>query len=233
MPGFFGNRSISVTEFTEACNTGWERSRCCDWTKLRVTLWAEAAKQQVARVKDREMEWAEWMRRGLAGDEASYRRLLEALAPALRAIVRSAASRYRLPAADIEDIVQETLLAVHLKRQTWKETEPLTPWLRAIARNKLIDVLRRRGRGGRIDVPIDRMAETLAAPETEAQLSPRETNRVLSAINGRQRDVVRAIAVEGLTAAETAARLGVSEGAVRVALHRGLAAIAAAFRTEE
>ena len=89
------------------------------------------------------------------------------------------------------------------------------------------------GRGGRIDVPIDRMAETLAAPEPEAQLSPRETNRVLSAINGRQRDVVRAIAVEGLTATETAARLGVSEGAVRVALHRGLAAIAAAFRTEE
>ncbi len=185
------------------------------------------------RVKKRETEWAEWMRRGLAGDEASYRRLLEALAPALRVIVRSTASRFRLPAADIEDIVQETLLAVHLKRQTWKETEPLTPWLRAIARNKMIDVLRRRGRGGRIDVPIDRMAETLAAPEPEAQLSPRETNRVLSAINGRQRDVVRAIAVEGLTSAETAARLGVSEGAVRVALHRGLATIAAAFRTEE
>ncbi len=233
MSGFFGNRSISVTEFTEACNKEGDRSRCCDWTKLRVTLWARAAKQQVARVKNREMEWAEWMRRGLGGDEASYRRLLEALAPALRAIVRSAASRFRLPAADIEDIVQETLLAVHLKRQTWKETEPLTPWLRAIARNKLIDVLRRRDRGGHVDVPLDGIVETLAAPEPQAQLSPHEAKRVLSAIKGRQRDVVRAIAIEGLTAAETATRLGVSEGAVRVALHRGLAAIAAAFRTEE
>jgi RNA polymerase sigma-70 factor (ECF subfamily) len=184
-------------------------------------------------VRNREMEWADWMRGGLAGDEASYRRLLEAVAPALRGIVRGAASRFRLPAADIEDIVQETLLAVHLKRHTWRETEPLTPWLRAIARNKLIDALRRRGRGGRVDVPIDGFAETLPAPEPEPQLSPEETSRALSAINGRQRDVVRAIAVDGLTAAETAARLGMNEGAVRVALHRGLAAIAAAFRTEE
>lgn len=184
-------------------------------------------------LKNRETEWADWMRRGLAGDEASYRRLLETLAPALRAVVRGAASQFRLPAADIEDIVQETLLAVHLKRQTWKDTELLTPWLRAIARNKLIDALRRRGRGGRVDVPIDDVLETLAAPEPEVHLSPAEADRVLSVINGRQRDVVRAIAVDGLTAAETAARMGVSQGAVRVALHRGLAAIAAVFRAEK
>jgi RNA polymerase sigma-70 factor, ECF subfamily len=173
------------------------------------------------------------MRRSLAGDEAAYRRLLESLAPALRAIVRSAASQFRFPAADIEDIVQETLLAVHLKRQTWRETEPLMPWLRAIARNKLIDALRRRGRGGHMDVPIEGFEETLAAPEPEPHLLPEDADRALSAISGRQRDVVRAIAVDGLTAVETAARLGISEGAVRVALHRGLAAIAAAFRTEE
>lgn len=183
-------------------------------------------------MKHRETEWAEWMRRGLAGDEAAYHRLLEALAPALRAIVRGAAAQFRLPAADTEDIVQETLLAVHLKRQTWKVTEPLTPWLRAIARNKLIDALRRRGGGGRVDVPIEDFMETLAAPEPEAHLSAADADRALSAVNGRQRDVVRAIAVDGLTAAETAARLGMSEGAVRVALHRGLAAIAAAFRTD-
>ena len=184
-------------------------------------------------MKNREKEWADWMRGGLAGNTASYRRLLDALAPALRATVRGAAARFRLPAADIEDIVQETLLAIHLKRHTWKATEPLTPWVRAIARNKLIDALRRRGRGGRVDVPLEDVADTLAAPEPEAHLSPAEADRVLAAINGRQRAVVRAIAVEGLTAAEAAARMGVSEGAVRVALHRGLAAIAAAFRTEE
>lgn len=184
-------------------------------------------------MKNREREWAEWMRASLNGDAASYSRLLEQLAPALRVTVRGAASRFSLPLADVEDIVQETLLAVHLKRHTWKQTEPLAPWLRAIARNKLIDNLRRRGRGGRVDVPLDGILETLAAPEPETHLTPADADKLLAAINGRQREVVRAIAVEGLTATETAARLGVSEGAIRVALHRGLAAIAAAFRTEE
>jgi RNA polymerase sigma-70 factor (ECF subfamily) len=173
------------------------------------------------------------MRASLAGDAASYRRLLEELAPALRALIRGAAAQYRLPQADIEDVVQETLLAIHLKRHTWKDTEPLGPWLRAIARNKLIDSLRRRGRASGGHVPLDDVLETLAAPEPEPHLSAADTDRMLQAIKGRQREVVRAVAVEGLSAREAAERLGISEGAVRVALHRGLAAIAAAFRTEE
>lgn len=173
------------------------------------------------------------MRAALAGDEASYRRLLTELAPALRATIGRTAARFSALGGDTEDIVQETLLAIHLKRHTWKIDEPIGPWIRAIARNKMIDALRRRSRGGRVDVSLDDFAEMLAAPEPEPQLTPGETEKVLSAINGRSRDVVRAIAVDGLSAAETATRLGMSEGAVRVALHRGLAALAAAFRTDE
>lgn len=171
------------------------------------------------------------MRAALGGDERSYRRLLVELAPALRAAIRGTAAGFSAPVTDIEDIVQETLLAVHLKRHTWKDTEPIGPWIRAIARNKLIDALRKRGR--RANVPLDDFADMLAAPEPEPHLTPADASRMLSAINGRAREVVQAIAVEGLTAGETAARLGLSEGAVRVALHRGLTAIAAAFRTDD
>ncbi|MEJ2117468.1 MAG: sigma-70 family RNA polymerase sigma factor [Alphaproteobacteria bacterium] len=184
-------------------------------------------------MKKRENEWAEWMRAGLAGDATAYKRLLEALTPYLRMVLRGSSAASGLGAADIEDVVQETLLAVHLKRQTWKTSEPLTPWLRAIVRNKMVDFLRKRGRGGQVQLPIDDMLETLAAPEAEPQLTPEDVGKTLKLVNGRQREVVRAIAVEGLSTAETAARLSMNEGAVRVALHRGLTAIATALRTED
>jgi RNA polymerase sigma-70 factor (ECF subfamily) len=173
------------------------------------------------------------MRAGMTGDDTAYRRLLEALAPYLRMVLRGSSASSGLGAADIEDVVQETLLAVHLKRQTWQTSEPLTPWLRAIARNKMVDFLRKRGRGGQVQLPIDDVLETLAAPEAEPQLTPEDVDKTLKIINGRQREVVRAIAVEGLSTAEAAARLGMNEGAVRVALHRGLTAIAAALRVED
>lgn len=180
---------------------------------------------------DSENQWATWMRAANAGDNGAYRRLLESLTPFLRALAIRSLGRLGRDVADAEDVVQETLLAIHLKRQTWDERAPLTPWVRVIARNKLVDSLRRRGQ--RINVPIDDVIDVLpAAPEREG-LSSRDAERLLSALQGRQRDVVRAITVEGASIRETADRFGVSEGAVRVALHRGLAALAAAYRRQE
>ena len=71
----------------------------------------------------------------------AYRALLEALAPVLRAMAKNGLARAGAGNADAEDVVQEILLAIHLKRQTWMSDQPFTPWLNAIARHKLIDVL--------------------------------------------------------------------------------------------
>lgn len=180
-------------------------------------------------MSDVETQWGDWMRAGLAGDERAYKRLLEALAPALRAVVRNGYARFGANPAELEDVVQETLLAIHLKRQTWNPGEPLGPWIRAIARNKLIDALRRRGR--RITVDIDDFVDLIAAPEPEPTLDGRDADRLLSVLSDRQREVVRAISIEGASTSETARRFNISEGAVRVALHRGLSALAAAYRS--
>jgi DNA-directed RNA polymerase specialized sigma24 family protein len=75
------------------------------------------------RAQDRDRTWAEWLRAANAGDEIAYRRLLEALAPFLRAVVRLGFTRSGFGNCDVEDVVQETLLAIHLKRQTWDEDE--------------------------------------------------------------------------------------------------------------
>ena len=173
---------------------------------------------------ERDRIWAGWMRAANAGDEIAYRRLLEALTPLLRQVVRRGFTRSRFGNCDVEDVVQETLLAIHLKRQTWDEDEALTPWVMAIARHKLIDSLRRRGR--HIELPIDDLIDVLPAEIPTERLSSQDTERLLSVLRGRQRDVVHAISIEGISAREAANRFRMSEGAVRVALHRGLSTLA-------
>lgn len=175
------------------------------------------------------MRWSAWMKAAEAGDAAAYRRLLADLSDFLRAVVRRRSGSSGLASADIEDVVQETLLAIHLKRGTWDPGQPVGPWVAAIARNKLIDALRRRGR--RVEVPVDDFAEILPAPQEEDQLSARETEKLLSALKGRQHDVVKAITMDGDDVRTVATRLAMSDGAVRVALHRGLKTLAAAYRS--
>ncbi len=110
-------------------------------------------------------KWAVMMRAAIAGDEAVYRRLLEELARSIRAMARGAFSRARSGDADVEDVVQETLLAIHLKRDTWDGGLRLAPWVGAIARHKIIDAMRRRG-AHRFQ-PIEDFETVLAAPEPE------------------------------------------------------------------
>ena len=180
-------------------------------------------------MKDLEEELASLMRAAKTGDAAAYRRLLSALADMLRRWVRRELARQGYETAEAEDIVQETLLAIHLKRASWDSDRPILPWLRAVTRHKLIDNLRRRGR--RIMVPVEDVLETLAAPEKEDSLSADAIDRHLATLPPGQSQVVRAISIDGLSPAETAKRLTLSEGAVRVALHRGLAALAKAARS--
>ncbi|HSK38182.1 MAG TPA: sigma-70 family RNA polymerase sigma factor [Arenibaculum sp.] len=166
------------------------------------------------------------MRAALTGDEAAYADFLRRAA----ALVRRSARRklaHDGTGLDPEDIVQETLLAIHLKRHTWRPDGPILPWLFAIARYKLIDAFRRHGR--RVEVRIEDFADILAAPEQAETASDRDIERALDSLPGRQRGVVAAIAVDGRSIRETAGTFGISQSAVRVALHRGLAALTAKF----
>src|SRR5512144_3356664 len=118
------------------------------------------------------------MRLAISGDDGAYQRLLRSVTPVLRAAARRGLSRAGQGVDQAEDIVQDILLAVHLKRHTWDTSAPFAPWLFAIARNKLIDALRRRGRRVFVNIedfvevlPGETPQETASAGEVTAQLN--------------------------------------------------------------
>jgi RNA polymerase sigma-70 factor, ECF subfamily len=181
--------------------------------------------------KGREQQWALLLAAANAGDAAAYRQFLLQLTPVLRAFARKGLAGAGLADTDAEDIVQETLLAIHLKRQSWDEDAPLGPWIRAIARHKMIDMLRRHGR--RLHIPIDDFSELFASGESEPDMFIASIDRHLESLPAGQRRVLQAIAIGGASIGEAAGHLSMTNGAVRVALHRGLKALAARFNAEE
>ncbi|THF53765.1 sigma-70 family RNA polymerase sigma factor [Allorhizobium terrae] len=179
---------------------------------------------------EREDEWAEWMRAAIAGDAQAYHRFLMSVTPHLRAMARRRCDQFGAPKGDAEDVVQEVLLAIHLKRGTWDSKRPIGPWLTVIVRNKLIDSLRKRGR--HVHVPIEDVIATLEADEQTDATERMDTEALLERLKDPQRDIVRSISLHGAGIRETAERLKMSEGSVRVALHRALKALAAMYRSE-
>lgn len=175
-------------------------------------------------MNEQELQWADLMRAANRGDTPAYHRLLAALAPALRGFTRRAVERASMGVEDVEDIVQDTLLALHLKRHTWDESQPLLPWVRAIARNKMIDTLRRKG--GRIHIAIDDLSESLADSQAQDAAQTAEISSAVTTLKQREREIVVAMSLEGASARDLAQRFGMSEGAVRVALHRALKTLA-------
>jgi RNA polymerase sigma-70 factor (ECF subfamily) len=165
--------------------------------------------------------------RGLAGDAAAYHRFLGDLSAHLRAFLRRRLAR--MP-DEVEDLVQEALLAVHVQRHTYDAAQPLTAWVHAIARYKLVDYLRRHARGDVLNHPLDDEHELLAAADTDAAEARRDLGKLLDSLPDRQRVPIVCVKVQGLSVAETARLTGMSESGVKVAVHRGLKALAAKIR---
>lgn len=170
-----------------------------------------------------------WMRAARGGDALAYERLLAAIVVVVRPIARRRLSRIGLGASEAEDVVQEVLLAIHAKRHTWDEGRPILPWVGAVVRYKVVDAVRRLAHERRrhVDTPVEDWANLLPECGTDPDRAAVDAERALAVLSGREAGVVRAVALEGESAGETARRLGISEGAVRVALHRGLRRLAA------
>jgi RNA polymerase sigma-70 factor (ECF subfamily) len=171
------------------------------------------------------------MAASLRGDAAAHRTLLESLSRRLRAYYKGKLSRVGRSATDAEDLVQEALMAIHTQRHTYHPAEPLTPWVHAIARYKLIDYLRRT-RAAQQDVPIDEAENLTAQDDHIATESAHDLYRLMDRLPQKMRRAIESVKLKGLTTAEAARYCGMSEGAVKVNVHRGLKALTAAIGRE-
>jgi len=176
-------------------------------------------------VSDAETVLKELMLRGLAGDVASHARLLGELGSYLRAyFIR----RLGPSAADAEDLVQETLLAIHLKRETYDPRQPFTPWAYAIGRYKLLDHFRRQG--VRRAVPLEDAGALVADERADEGVARRDLDKLLADLPDRQRAVLEDVKITGHSIDEAARRHGISAVAAKVGIHRSLQKLARKVR---
>lgn len=167
------------------------------------------------------------MVRSIAGDSAAYHVFLKELSAHLRAFYRR--RLIQLP-DEVEDLVQETLLAVHNYRHTYDTGQPLTAWIHAIARYKLADLLRRRQGREALNDPLDDETDLLATSDTEAMDAQRDVAVLLAQLPDRQRLPIQYVKLDGLSVVEAATLTGMSVSAIKVGIHRGLKALADKMR---
>ena len=176
------------------------------------------------RLKDTEERLRGLLMQACAGDNAAYRDFLLELSRHLRGFLRRRLGR--MPDA-VEDLVQETLLAVHNQRHTYDPGQPLTAWIHAIARYKLVDWLRVHVRQDRPTEPLEDHEDVLANDDSAACEARRDLGRLLERLPDRQRLPIIHVKLHGRSVVETARLTGMSVSAVKVGVHRGLKALAA------
>lgn len=175
-----------------------------------------------------ETELRDLLLRGLEGDAAAYHAFLQRLSTHLRAFL--ARRLFGWP-DDVEDLVQECLLAMHNQRHTYQRDQPLTAWVHAIARYKLIDLLRAKSVREALHDPLDDELELFAASATEASDARRDLAGLLDTLHDRHRLPIVHVKLQGMSVAEAAEATGMSESAIKVGIHRGLKALAARIKS--
>jgi RNA polymerase sigma-70 factor (ECF subfamily) len=161
---------------------------------------------------------------GLDGDEASHKLVLMKLSAYLRAYFKGRFATIGRGPSEAEDLVQETLIALHTRRHTYDRSQPLTPWVYAIARYRLIDYVRRI-KAAKMDVPIGEADEVFAADDISAVDTGLDLTKLLARLTPKARQAIQFVKLDGLSITEAAEKTGMSESAIKVSVHRGLKAL--------
>ena len=169
-----------------------------------------------------------------AGDARAYVRLLREITPRLRQIVRR--QRQFLTAEDIEDLVQDVLISLHAVRATYDPRRPFLPWLLAITRNRLADSGRRYARQMAHEVQVDELPVTFsdegANIDIEAYRDPEALKQAIRSLPPGQREAIEMLKLREMSLKEAAAASGTSIGALKVSVHRAVAALRKALMQE-
>ncbi|MFN4157961.1 MAG: sigma-70 family RNA polymerase sigma factor [Gemmobacter sp.] len=154
-----------------------------------------------------------------AGDSTAYKAALGLIAVRLRGYY---GRRLAGQPEEAEDLVQETLLAIHLKRDTHDPAQPVSNWIHAIARYRLTDHWRRQGRRGTVELDDEMMEAVPGSGGAEAAVARRDLGKMLGTLPDAQREAIELVKVQGFSTEEAAARMGITVTTLKVRVHRGL-----------
>jgi len=167
------------------------------------------------------------MRATQAGDTRAYTQLLKIITPPLRLIIRR--QRRFLQSDQIEDLVQDVLLSVHAVRATYDPDRPFMPWVMAITRNRLADGARRYMRRAEHEVAVEKFPVTFSGDEAnmegEEYGDPEALRHALRELPPRQREAIKMLKLREMSLKEASAASGMSIGALKISVHRGIAAL--------
>ena len=170
---------------------------------------------------EQELRSSDLMRSAQAGDQAAYASLLILLTSATKQFARA-----RLGAVPwIDDVVQETLLAVHRARHTYDPRRPFGPWFYAVASNRMVDVIRRERRVSARELAGDDVPESVDEVPKRDDIDVEAIHAAVASLPPRQREVIEALKFEDQSVREVAARMHMTESAVKVTAHRGYQAL--------
>jgi RNA polymerase sigma factor (sigma-70 family) len=233
IPRDAGPMSTAVLWGGDTATTGARATRSSAWTTDALTNLRprprnrashDAANRNAARASTGARRFEELMQAAQEGDGRAYGQLLREVTPVLRGAVRR--RRSFLGAADIEDLVQETLLSVHVARATYDPLRPFLPWLYAILERRMADLGRQHARRSTHEVQDDDAALSATADQAETGVDGYGDRRRLAQAIGelprRQRTAVELLKLRQMSLKEASAASGMSSVALRVLVHRAL-----------
>ncbi len=165
------------------------------------------------------------IRAGLAGDQAAYAKFLAEIAPLLRLVVAK-----KITSADVDDVLQEVLISIHKARHTYDGERPIMPWLMAIARFRITDHLRKHYSQMRHQTVDIEELENILEDVTQAAIDSESIDELLENLDEKHKKILTMMHVEGYTAREVGAKIGMNESAVKVAAHRAVKKIRMKFK---
>lgn len=164
-------------------------------------------------------KWKQLMVLAQEGNGAAYENLLSDISKALRSFLSTRVS----DESDREDIVQETLIAVHRARHTYNPERPFTSWMYTIAKYKMIDYFRKINRKQRMEKELMNEDNSFFfVPELPDESSAKDAVlKTLSELPVKQKQILELMKLQGLSVKEVSKITGMSESAVKVNAHRG------------
>jgi RNA polymerase sigma factor (sigma-70 family) len=212
-----------VTPYYNFEANGEKVTRC---RRLEILFTERNGRVMVPRTPDDE-RLGTLMQAAQAGNSEAYLSLLQEIVPRVRQFVSR--RRGECATADIEDLVQDVMLSVHVARASYDPSRPFLPWLLALVRHRLADGARRHARQAAHEVQVEDLdvtfADGAANTTTEVAGDIRALSDAIGALPPGQRDAIEMLKLRELSLKEVATATGSSIGALKVATHRAIAAL--------